>query len=191
MAEHKQEQDPQKRTRFVRPLTLLIITAVLVVALVLLFPARRFLSLSQDDTGKDDPSSVSITYLEALLEANPGDDQLRLKLARQLAAAGNIPRALEVMQPLSDSTDANARWLYHQISWQAFNALQADDPRRDAQQGELIAQMNALERSESLTADQLEVLAARWLELGRPARAADLYERLAAQDPARAYDWYG
>ena len=191
MAEHNQEQDPPKRTRFVRPLTLLIITVVLVVALVLLFPARRFLSLSQVDGGRDDPSSVSITYLEALLEANPGDDQLRLKLARQLAAAGNIPKAMEVMQPLADSTDANARWLYHQISWQAFNALAADDPRRDAQQGELIAQMNALERNESLSTEQLEVLAGRWLELGRPARAADLYERLAVQDPARAYDWYG
>ncbi|ERJ18924.1 O-linked GlcNAc transferase protein [Salinisphaera shabanensis E1L3A] len=191
MAEHKQEKDLPKRTRFVRPLTLLIIAVVLVVALVLLFPARRFLSLSQGDAGRDDPSSVSITYLEALLEANPGDDQLRLKLARQLAAAGNIPKAMEVMQPLSDSTDANARWLYHQISWQAFNGLEADDPRRDEQQGELIAQMNALERNDSLTPDQLETLARRWLELGRPARAADLYERLAAQDPARAYERYG
>ncbi|MES1952409.1 hypothetical protein S4A8_16202 [Salinisphaera sp. S4-8] len=191
MAENNEQKDQPKRTRFVRPLTLLIITGVLVLALVLLFPARRFLSLSQGKADQDKPSSVSITYLEALLEANPDDEQLRLKLARQLAEAGNIPKALEVMQPLADSDDANARWLYYQISWQAFNALEANDPRRDAQRGELLAQMNRLEQNPDLSADQLELLAQRWLEVGEPARAASLYERLAEQNPDRAYAWYG
>jgi predicted Zn-dependent protease len=191
VAEQNEKKTQPKRTRFVRPLTLLIITGVLVVALVLLFPARRFLSLSHGDSESEKPSSVSITYLEALLEANPDDDQLRLNLARQLAAAGNIPKALEVMAPLSDSTDANARWLYHQISWQAFNALEADDPRRAAQRGELLAQMNAIEQNQELTSTQLEMLAGRWLELGEPARAAGLYERLAVENPDRAYEWYG
>ncbi|MES1932730.1 hypothetical protein T35B1_08974 [Salinisphaera shabanensis T35B1] len=191
MAEHNEQQDQPKRTRFVRPLTLLIITGVLVLALVLLFPARRFLSLSQGDMEDGQPSSVSITYLEAMLEANPDDEQLRLKLARQLAQAGNIPKALEVMAPLADSDDVDVRWLYHQISWQAYNALAEEDPRRASQRGELLAQMNRLEQSPNLGSDQLELLAKRWLELGEPARAASLYERLAEQNPDRAYAWYG
>lgn len=191
MAEHNQNETQPKRTRFLRPLTLLIITGVLVFALVLLFPARRFLSLSHNSPEQEKPSSVSISYLQALLEANPDDDQLRLNLARQLAAAGNIPKALEVMAPLSNSRDANTRWLYHQISWQAFNAVEPEDPERAVRRGELIAQMNAIEQREALTADQLEILAGRWLELGEPARAASLYERLAVENPERGYEWYG
>lgn len=190
MAEHTQTDKPTERTRFLRPLTLIIITGVLALALVLLFPARRYLMLSHSTDDQSNPSNVSITYLEALLKANPEDEQLRLNLARELAAAGNIPYALEVMAPLADSPNADTRWLYNQITWQAFNALEEGDPRRAQRRGELIAQMGALEQDPDLSNAQLETLAQRWLALEKPARAANLYERLGAQDEDNAYAWY-
>ena len=130
--------ESEKRVRFIRPVTLLLIAGVLVLALVLLFPARRFLTLSHNLEQRQDPSSVSISYLQELLRANPEDDQLRMNLARQLAAAGNIPRAREVLMPLADSGNTDTRWLYMQVTWQAFNALEEDDPQRAELRGELV-----------------------------------------------------
>jgi len=190
VAEKTQTDKPTERTRFIRPLTLLIITGVLVLALVLLFPARRYLTLSHSTEGQVSPSNVSITYLEALLKANPADERLRLNLARELAAAGNIPYALEVMEPLASSRDTNTLWLYNQITWQAFNALEAGDPRRAERRGELIAQMSAIEQREDLSTEQLETLARRWLSLEKPVPAAKLYERLGEQGAENAYAWY-
>ena len=192
MADNNQgskKPESEKRVRFIRPVTLLLIAGVLVLALVLLFPARRFLTLSHNLEQREDPSSVSISYLQELLRANPEDDQLRMNLARQLAAAGNIPRAREVLLPLADSGNTDTRWLYMQVTWQAFNALEEDDPQRAELRGQLVAQMNAIE-DRSLGNDQLETLAQRWLTLGEPARASSLYERLAEQDSEQSYQWY-
>ncbi|GAB3682847.1 tetratricopeptide repeat protein [Salinisphaera aquimarina] len=205
MADNKAEakrHKPQQRSRLVRPLTLLIITGVLVIALILLFPARRFASLSQKPQSKEDPSSISITYLQALLKAKPEDQELRLNLAEQQLKAGQVAAANRTLEPLPDSENADIRWLRFEAAWQAYNNAPEDGPARAERRDELESRMRAIggveaeeEEEESterpvISSERLKILAERWLQLGEPARAATDYERLAAQDRDHAYSWY-
>lgn len=201
---------PRAKSRLVRPLALLIITAVLLVALILLFPARRFATLTETPQDNQTPSSISITYLQALLKANPEDHELRLNLAEQQLKAGQIGAANATLAPLPDSDDADIRWLRLEAAWQSFNSIPADDAARAERRREVVSRMRAVEGESAeeeeeeeestevaavrgareVSNERLEILAKRWLELGDASRAARDYERLARQDPANRYGWY-
>ncbi|MES1926963.1 tetratricopeptide repeat protein [Salinisphaera sp. T31B1] len=191
-----------------RPAALVIITIVLGVALILLFPARQFISLTHSDEGLNDPGGISIPYLQALLKANPDDRALRLNLAERQLEAGQVTAANQTLDALPPEDDADIRWLRLEAAWQAFNAAPADSAERAARRTQLEARMRAAdpageasdteeeeeeeeagERS-AISNDRLQSLAERWLALGEPARAAADYERLAAQDAPNTYDWH-
>lgn len=179
------------KPRLLRPASLLVIAGVLIVALVLLFPARRFKLLSHNEADNQAASGVSIQYLTSLLEANPNDRTIRLNLAAQLVKAGKLERARQVMAPLATSDDLAVRWLRLQLAWQAFNAAKPDAPQRPALRAALLAQMKDLSSaSAALSTDRVDTLAKRWLAVDRPAQAAALYSALARRDTGHAYHWH-
>ena len=75
--------------RLIRPLTLRLIAAVVALILVLLFPAHHLLTLENNDSM---PSRISILYAQALLNANPGNSELRISLANKLFQVGGQQR---------------------------------------------------------------------------------------------------
>lgn len=195
------DNDTQKRrSRLIQPLTLLLITAVLVLALVLLFPARRFSELTHTpEPEQEEPSSVSISYLQALLRANPQDEQLRINLAMQQARAGEIDHARQTLDPVQDVSDADVQWLLLDLDWQAFNGAEKGSPEREENRGRVIARMRELQGRSGLSPQRRATLANRWLALGQPAQAAAIYDRLGeeeeeeeeeATEHQNSYQWY-
>lgn len=94
--------------RLIRPLTLRLIAAVVALMLVLLFPAHHLLMLENSDSM---PSRISILYSQALLNANPGNVELRISLANKLFQVGEFALAKATLEPLHDSRDITVQWL--------------------------------------------------------------------------------
>ena len=84
--------EPPPRERFSKPLVVLGIFFAFVAVLALLFPEQGLLAVL--DRGDD---AATIRYRESLLRVNPGDTQMRLKVAGSLQRSGSPKRALEAL----------------------------------------------------------------------------------------------
>ncbi|WP_186299155.1 tetratricopeptide repeat protein [Halomonas sp. C22] len=172
--------------RLIRPLTLRLIAAVVALMLVLLFPAHHLLMLENSDSM---PSRISILYSQALLNANPGNVELRISLANKLFQVGEFALAKATLEPLHDSRDITVQWLRLSIEWQLLAAIASDHAERlDAVQS-FQRLLLAFQHHALLPSAYLETMATYWLATEHPANAAALYERLGEQDVERQYHW--
>ncbi len=164
-----------------------LIALGLAAALIALFPAHQLLLLGQQ--GDDLPSSVSIFYLRAMLQASPHDRDLRLGLARRLAQVGKVDDARAVLEPLGGAQDLASQRLLLELDWQRYIGLDRDDARRNDLGEALEARLRRVQSLPELPAETLEAMARHWLAMNRPDQAAALYERLAARQPEQRYEW--
>ncbi|BCB60506.1 pellicle/biofilm biosynthesis protein PelB [Halomonas sp. A020] len=172
--------------RLIRPLTLRLIAAVVALILVLLFPAHHLLTLENNDSM---PSRISILYAQALLNANPGNIELRISLANKLFQVGEFALANATLEPLHDSPDTAVQWLRLSIEWQLLAAIAPDHSDRLNAVQHFQHLLMAFQRHAVLSSDYLETMATYWLATEHPAHAAALYERLGEQDRERQYHW--
>lgn len=129
------------------------------------------------------PDEVSANYAELLLNANPQDDALRIKLLDLLITLGNYARARQYLQtwPNPDVTVAKLYALQ-------LDALQlpetGDEPARLA----ILERLHALDRNQ-LTVPAIARMATLLLTLQDPALAGECYADLADRDPAQRLKW--
>ncbi|MBK1723239.1 hypothetical protein CKO23_13440 [Thiocystis violacea] len=129
--------------------------------------------------------AASLAYLRAMIAAHPADVELRLKLARELAKAGDWGTAKAALEPVlrtADGVHAEV-WLERlRIEQMELNRLDAADGRRETMMNALVGDLEALVETAGATA-QLPELAKLALELEQPRLAAKVYERLARSGP--------
>ncbi|CAM3869939.1 tetratricopeptide repeat protein [Vreelandella rituensis] len=173
--------------RLMPAMTLRFLALVLILALVLLFPASQLLTLGNSSDAT--PSSVSIFYSRTMLQANPDNRELRFSLATKLAQVGEIEEARQLLAPLADDPTLGVQRLLLELDWQGYIALTEDDARRSQYHDDLSLRLQQVQAIPDLPLDTIASLAMYWLALGEPAQAAKLYEHLATQDPTNRYQW--
>lgn len=181
MAEPTASRQP---ATLISPLALVGLVAVLALALYVLFPLHhQIIRETPESAGSD---SVSIIYKENLLRTAPDDPELIIGLAREYRAAGRFAEALALLEQIEQTTPEIA-WLRFRLAIQVINSVPAGTPERDA--GRLLMENYSTALPlDKLSTEQLETLAADWLALERPDRAAAIYERLATTSPEQGYD---
>jgi len=135
--------------------------------------------------------AVQIAFLRARVDANPGDHEARLELARALAVSGQPEQARALLDPLrtlDPAVAARAESLALQLDWQLYNAAPVDTPRRARHLQSLRDGLRRALRRDLPMMDfaQLADLA---LQLERPALAAKFYAELAQREPQREAAW--
>lgn len=174
------------RERFIRPVEILSLSAMIFIVLVLLFPKRTLME-KVEGQGKQD--ALALDYLTNLLRIAPGDADLRLLLARSLARLGRWREAERVLAPLLQGGEAagqgEARWLEYRIVQAETYTYPSGSPARHAG----LERMRVLLRHlamHPIAGLKLETLARESLALNDVATAISLYERSAKskRDPA-------
>ncbi|CAG4902047.1 hypothetical protein R54767_02809 [Paraburkholderia gardini] len=138
------------------------------------------------------PSELSVAYLEAWLRAKPTSPEFLALLGEQYARLGRLDDALHIAQRMdalnSEPMRRKALLLRLSVAEQQTFAIPASDPLRAAASAKLRAQFAAVASLAWPTPD-LQMLAQRAAAADAPQLAMQLYERLAAQDPARHTQW--
>lgn len=178
---------PARQRRLIRPLTLRLIALVIALMLVLLFPAHHLLTLESNDNM---PSRISILYSQALLNANPGNIELRISLANKLFQVGEFELAKATLEPLREAPDLATQWLRLSIEWQLLAAITSHQPSRDRAVQNFQTLLSAFQTNTQLPPDYLEVMASYWLAIEQPSQAAALYEQLGERAIERQYHWF-
>jgi len=93
------------RPRLISPLSLAGLTLAVVIVLVLLHPKQRLAEQIQHESKVDE---ISLQYIKNLLATEPGNEELRLQLAKAYMSIGQYENAFATLQALHVST--NARW---------------------------------------------------------------------------------
>jgi hypothetical protein len=135
---------------------MLLFGIVVTLALLLFFPQRWLLSQVEQIRPGD---QVNLQYLQALVEAQPDNVDLRLALARQLLAGQSWESASRTLQPLLDLSDMQTRASAELLQFDALtgqlNAQPPDSPTRSS----ILQQMWRLARASQLSAARLTVIA--------------------------------
>ena len=177
---------PRARERLFPWWSMLLFGIVVALALLLFFP-QRWLLAQVEQTHPGD--QLNLQYLQALLEAQPDDVELRLALARQQLAGQSWQAASDTLQPLLDLSDMQARTsaelLQFDVLTGQLQALPVDAPARAG----LLQQMWRLARSSQLTAARLTVLANEASAQGQHALAQAALDRLVIAAPDEAPRW--
>ncbi|MFC6980638.1 tetratricopeptide repeat protein [Microbulbifer taiwanensis] len=92
--------------RLISPSGIVVIVIVVVATLIELFPRNRATQSLEEDA---QPDALAIEYLKIRLQSEPDNRELRLLLARQLFAFGELEKAAELLPPLLASADAQDR----------------------------------------------------------------------------------
>lgn len=173
--------------RLLKPMALRLIALVLILALVALFPARQLMNLGHNDDTL--PSSISIFYSRALLQASPEDRVLRLSLSRKLMSIGEFDAARDTLTPLDEDSSLATQRLLLELDWQSYTTSSKSEALHTQHRATLETRLENVQANPELPSNVIATLAMYWLALGEPAQAALLYERLAAQDPVNRYQW--
>lgn len=164
------------KTRLLNPWAVLVVTGALGGLLWFSFQDEKVFA-----PGDRKPDQVSLNYAQLLLDAHPGDDELRLRLVEQLLALGDYTAARTRIQA----------WPQPQPQVQAYYLARIDAQSLvpGADPAPSLAHLNALDSSK-LSLAQLDSLAQVQLEIGSPASAATTYARLAQRDPEQRLQWW-
>ena len=174
---------PRARERLFPWWSMLLFGIAVTLALLLFFPQRWLLSQVEQIRPGD---LVNLQYLQALVEAQPDNVDLRLALARQQLAGQAWDAASRSLQPLLDLSDMQARTEAELLQFDALtgqlNALPSDAPARSS----LLQQMWRLARGSQLTAARLTVIANEAESQGQHAIAQTALDKLVATAPDEA-----
>jgi tetratricopeptide (TPR) repeat protein len=177
----------ETRPRVIRPGVLGLLALAVGSLLTLLFPGLDF----GHPKYLGPPDELSIAYLEQVLRIHPGDRSARLLLARQQRALGKWDSAegsLRLLAGGGDRIATQAELELLEVSRARLDALPPADLERPLRQQQSLAALRLVAPA-PLGAEQLARLAETALALEAPSDAAELYERLAATDPANRHDW--
>ena len=168
-----------------------IVVAFLITLVALAWLFERSTFWRQAVLGAD-AGAASLAYLRAMIDADPTDVELRLKLARALTDARDWEQAYAAIAPLlgtSDRVDMQV-WLQQlRIRQAELYHLPAKSPRRGDLQRALLADLTRLTRTPG-AAEQLEAVAKIALEVEQPRLGAEAYEQLArTRKGAEAAGW--
>jgi polysaccharide biosynthesis protein PelB len=165
----------------------ILASLIAAVVLVLAYKADNF-EKALDDV---QPDALSVAYLKALLQAAPGNQGVRLKLARQYLTTGAWLPAEQVLKAGGDALMAlpQAQWLLLQIQLAQYRATAHSQASWRQRQQALVRRIEALPTT-GFTAGQLAQLADISLQLGLPGEAMDFYARAAVSDPTKGVEWY-
>ena len=169
--------------------SLVLFIAVLVAVLTWLFPQQTIFYKEQSSNNID---SVSIAYLELLLQSAPHDAPLRLNLVDQLIHTGQFGKAISALSVLiqEDKTSEHSATInimrlriMTQLIFADNNTKTANIYRDNV--NKLLDQMLA---SRQRKKDRLK-MAELALAIGEPGKAAAQYEQLGIEDKARYKHW--
>lgn len=181
-------QRPQRRERLLRPWHIGMLGLLLLSALVMLVPTPD--KLEQSLTR---PDGLSVQYLRLLLKVQPNSSSLKLRLAQELLAIGQLDEARRLLADLPRAQDSQpVQQKAAQLSLALDVAQYVQDPRHGAADPELRSRL--MQRIEAMLGQQLSVeellrLAASSLSIGRPDLAARAYLRLAEVDVKQRSKW--
>jgi predicted Zn-dependent protease len=163
-----------------------------VAAAVLVYPGRDAFI---DDALAERPDDVALAYLRLAREHRPEDDAARVIHARALHKLGRVDEALEVLEPALErggGPPLDARLLALELRWVIHHRRIAEGDAVPSEPAEVPAHVSAEIRAlagAELGDLALERLFRLSLEIGEPALAARLAERLARAIPAAAEPW--
>ncbi len=153
---------------------IVLLGLIAAVVLFLLFPGARL-----EDGFKDKPAdSTSVHYMQALLENQPNNDNLRVELARNLLEMWLLDEAKQVLKPIAGalSHSIDARLLTTEIKYREFfndNKIK----HKVAKKGQILDDIKQL-YPEITHVEKLEILAEWSNKLGKPFIAAKIYQRI-------------
>lgn len=165
--------------------------AVVTVALVLIFPQERLL---QQATRGGTTDALTVSYLANLLRTDPGNVELRLKLAEKKIAIGDLTEAQRLLSPVfqqgSEADRRRARLTELRILEQQFHALPENSTAREERRAKLLEEFRFLGR-QNWDRDTLAALAGKASAFGDSRTAAEVYTRMANRGMNVDPEWFG
>lgn len=155
---------------------------IVIAVLVALFPRH----LLDKVLASSKPSAVAIGYLQAFDKRYPQNSQIMLALIEQEAQLGDIGQAQDIITSIRKMKIAPAPDVSAQLRWTDYLILRYkmyEARENRAKHAELLRQLRATASAlagESLSAEQLKILAMDNLAYNQAAVALAIYERLLA-----------
>lgn len=175
-----------ERLRVLGPTELLACLLLIVVVCWLAFP--RDLATTLRNARLD---AVTLSYMQAWLQAKPDDHELRLLMARELIVLGRFGEA-DVQLDRVETADAGylpqVRWLRLQWDFKRLMAMEPELRAASRLQADTLASVRSQDWS-ALDGEQRRELAEMALALGEVERTVRYY-RLLATEAKQPADWY-
>ncbi|MGI4861560.1 MAG: tetratricopeptide repeat protein [Janthinobacterium lividum] len=180
----------QRRPRIAPPWLVAVLTAAVLVALYLSYPRGQFRGRT---TSTAAPSDLSAAYLEAWLRIVPDDVELLSALGTQYLQLGRQDDAARLADRLAATATPEARrqaeHLRLRLAEQQAFAIAPHTPAREIALARLRERL-ARDAALPWPSDELRALAEEAAAINAPELAAQIYDRLAQQDPTRRLQWY-
>ncbi|MFP3976538.1 tetratricopeptide repeat protein [Marinobacter sp. KMM 10035] len=153
----------QRKPAFFSLPALLAMTALVLVALYLLFPRH---AIYEDPRYLESPDSISLAYLDTLLKSDPDNQTLRLTLGRMQQKVGENDRALATLAPLLDNASVPLQVMttYTELLRGKFFNAETDAARQQVRNSltstleQALAQIYSVGEKEALVASTLPLL---------------------------------
>jgi len=142
----------------------------------------------------DEVSRVTRQYINNLIILYPKDQNLRLLLAQQDIAFGNIKRAFKVIEPyLKSSPKTILEWKAKYLSYQIVYSLVFSTPKGDPVRKEGVKKMREILpvlAKGPFTIEQLKQLARDAVGVNRLDTALDIFARIFKEQPGQPVEVY-
>ncbi|MFL9925599.1 tetratricopeptide repeat protein [Herbaspirillum lusitanum] len=172
---------PYERLRLFSPWAIAGFGLAVGLGLALVFPQVSLQQRLATANASGRPDLLTVEYLKVFLKAQPGNDELRLELIKQLVALGQLDDARRQLAQLRLVQDSalrfQAAWMEYRIRQQETFALAEGSAQRTQQMAELRARLHDL-LNYALSADQLLGLSQDALALGDSQSARQAFARL-------------
>ncbi|KTD39432.1 hypothetical protein Lnau_0199 [Legionella nautarum] len=182
----------KKKRKFFGWWQILVFVLLLVGLFLLLFPKGLFINTVLHNTK---PSRVSVSFLKNLIAKDPTNVGLRMNLAQQALALGELQEAKQAIAPLinfspSTETQWRALWLYYQISRVETFQLRPNTLTRREKEAYLKSLQTLLANSPYLNSDEQVQLADEALATNTPEVADRLFKKVMLRDKKRPIAFY-
>jgi tetratricopeptide (TPR) repeat protein len=179
----KKPTKTKKREYFASPFTVAATVGSVLFFLYLFFPKEPLMELLSTPR-KSEP--LARDYLSTLLQVDPGNQSLRILLARQEIAAGNVAKGVELLRPLLDADTPAPHWealfaTYDATFKEAFS-LPVKDPKRAATLARVRTLLDRMTEG-PWGKGELERLARDAMSIGNQGAAIKFFDRLTLIDP--------
>lgn len=178
-----------ERPRLIAPWVLALLTSLTLLALIAIYPFKVLVDKVVATT-RGDPLTTS--YLHNLLRTDPENPELRLTLARQQFAAGQLEESQRTLEPALQANNPELRqdalWLAWRIRVREAEAPRLTGAEREQRRAALAVELRRI-AGERWPDNVLIDLARNALMLNQTDLAIDLYER-AAESGGRDPAWY-
>lgn len=177
-----------KRPRLISPSFLLVLALLAGAIFAALQLSNKSIRWDFEESAAD---AMSLAYLQAVLQAEPDSLELRQQLVEHFLAVGEWQKARQVLaQGGPEFTEQPAtQWLTLKVLLAEAAARQPEPTVNERLQRQIEAQIDAAD-PQSLSLEQLLFFAENRLQAENPAAAADWYLLAAERAPQQAAHWY-